>query len=1035
VAIAADGCITLPDGQLRAVLAVTPVNFDCRSHPEQDALAAHFAALACALAPGQTVQVVVESRPSDAAAILPQLLAHLTPRTAALAEFVDAYRPWVTRQIARAHVPDLRYYLVISPVPTRAELGTRQSSRRLKRRSAGRDRRALEQAVDEVRRHLTRMNLDSRQLSRPEALRVLWDGLHPPDHPCPPEVAFGSGADVDEDTPSMIPGRPAPSGIHWRLARWPRRAEDAIPAERVAAWWLQRLLCAIALEEAHTHLQLEGSRATSRLCRSLFLLAPPEVTDPGWLDPLIGLDCPFRLALHLEGLDRKAERRRLKRRRRSLNVITLGTAQAGGVADVDMESAQAEARQQALDTLDPARAILRLGLYLTVFADDEDQLADHVERALSLLTSQLGAEVGRGIGHQLPLWQATLPLGLDPAQRRYRVRSETVGNAFPFLTHNPGMRAGILLGFTAVNHELVLFNPIDPSLNNGLINLLGKTGSGKTQTAQKLAFHVLLAGGRVMVVDKAGHYETLLAVVGGTAVRLGAPDPPAINLWDGEFSPERVHFVVDAHEVLLATTPGQCLDARARALLSDGVRAVYRSAAGRMPLERELVTWLHAETLRRHGPERDLLQQLATTLSAYVGDGEYAELLDRPTSVDLEASLLVFDLEGVAQRLQPLAMFLIAGHLRRRAMGRQQRPDENLRELLIVDEGWYIIRYAAAAHWIDELARKGRHWGIGIIFITQQLSDLIKDPVAAGMFNAASVQVLFRQRDAQTEGESPVAWLRDKLGLSMEEADRLYSLTSVPGEYTEALLVRESKDSVQPRRGVVQVVCHPLEYWLFTSEPWREVPYRQRMASRPWAGTCGPRSRRVRRARRCLKLPPPCCRQRPWERSTRCRTWRWSHERRSHRDPTSVCCWPCGADQPAVRLPCRRQPAQRSTGPCRLQTDADASVYTDGRGWAADQHALLLQRRDHRPAHGHPITQPNSNRYAESTCDTDAGAYLWAALLSPLPVPARAERRLPGLADPSALALLSHLHSLAAVGRRPAAEHGHRPWRLGAGHL
>ena len=297
--------------------------------------------------------------------------------------------------------------------------------------------------------------------------------------------------------------------------------------------------------------------------RSLFLLAPPELTDPGWLDPLIGLDCPFRLAIHLEGLDRKAERRRLKRRRRSLNVITLGTAQAGGVADVDMESAQAEARQQALETLDPARAILRMGLYLTVFADDPERLADYTERALSLLTTRLGAEPGRGIGHQLPLWQATLPLGLDPAGRRYRVRSETVGNAFPFLTHNPGMPAGFPLGFTAVGHELVLFDPAEPSPAQQPDEHRGpQRVRARLSWPRQLALMTLLAGGRVTVIDRAGHYEGLLAVAGGSAARLGSPTPPALNLWDheGEVTAEKIGFVVDAHEIMLARQAGDRLD-------------------------------------------------------------------------------------------------------------------------------------------------------------------------------------------------------------------------------------------------------------------------------------------------------------------------------------------------------------------------------------------------------------------------------------------------------------------------------------------
>ena len=86
----ADGTLILPGGQLRALVAVEPVNFDCRSHAEQDTLAAHFAALAGSLAPGQLLQVIVESKPSSAETIVPPLFARLTPRTEALTSLVAA---------------------------------------------------------------------------------------------------------------------------------------------------------------------------------------------------------------------------------------------------------------------------------------------------------------------------------------------------------------------------------------------------------------------------------------------------------------------------------------------------------------------------------------------------------------------------------------------------------------------------------------------------------------------------------------------------------------------------------------------------------------------------------------------------------------------------------------------------------------------------------------------------------------------------------------------------------------------------------
>jgi len=324
-------------------------------------------------------------------------------------------------------------------------------------------------------------------------------------------------------------------------------------------------------------------------------------------------------------------------------------------------------------------------------------------------------------------------------------------------------------------------------------------------------------------------------VAGGSAARLGSPAPPALNLWDheGEVAADKIGFVVDAHEILLAAQAGDRLDPLTRAVLERGIRAVYAAQGDAPPTERELVAWLEAEAERSHDEaRRELLLGLAARLGPYVHQGRHAALVDRQTSIDLEASILVFDLDGLSPTLHALVMFMIAESVDRRAKRRRTcegRADQ-VRELLVIDEGWFLVKYAAAGAWIEELARRGRHWGLFLVFITQQLSDLVEDPTAATLFNAASVQMLFRQKDQRgADGEGGLSWLAEVLGLSREETEGLGRLSGVRGEYTEMLLLRESKDAATARRGVVQVFCHPLEYWLFTSEPLRDVPYRRRM--------------------------------------------------------------------------------------------------------------------------------------------------------------------------------------------------------------
>jgi hypothetical protein len=109
--------------------------------------------------------------------------------------------------------------------------------------------------------------------------------------------------------------------------------------------------------------------------------------------------------------------------------------------------------------------------------------------------------------------------------------------------------------------------------------------------------------------------------------------------------------------------------------------------------------------------------------------------------------------------------------------------------------------------------------GLRFVFTTQQLSDLIDNPKAVGIINAASMKCLFRQQDARSgQGVNTIDWLASQLHISVAEARHTTQLRN-----GQMMLFREGKDGSY-RRGVVDVWSSDHDYWLFTSEPERDVP-------------------------------------------------------------------------------------------------------------------------------------------------------------------------------------------------------------------
>jgi len=578
--------------------------------------------------------------------------------------------------------------------------------------------------------------------------------------------------------------------------------------------------------------------------RSFYLIVPPLTTDPGFLAALLGFPAPLRLALHVTGLDQERERTVAKRRSRSLADVAIASAVRGRETDVDAAAAHGEARTQALRMRAAGAAVVRVGLYITVFAPDKEALDARADALWSLLTSSGGvdAKCARARGHQEPLAAATQPLGLDPARSTYRMEAETCANAWPIIARSPGTGSGILVG-RGVDGALVRLHIGDRSLKNRLIDVFGGSGQGKSFWAQIIMTWFLLRDAWATAVDTVGGYETLCQIADGRTVRLGGPRTAALNVWEGATATEeeratRAYVVSRAHEVLLAETGGG-LSGRVRAVIDAGVSAVYagyRAPAGEeaprtsaVPLERDLAAWLEEKARRADDHEdRRLYKEIAADLAPYVRQGRYAPLVDRPTSFPLDTRLLAFHIDPrdlpAATPIYAFVMFLMTTVADQRDALAQTAGRASgggtVQHLLAIDEGWAILHHQAGQDWVAGIGRTGRHSGIVPMFVSQKLSDLTSNTAAAGYFDQTSLHFVFNMHDTNDEsGVDPRAWIARKLRLTESESARIEELQGEAGRYAQMFMVRTTKHAAQSARGVVNVASIPEFLWLFASDP------------------------------------------------------------------------------------------------------------------------------------------------------------------------------------------------------------------------
>jgi hypothetical protein len=157
--------------------------------------------------------------------------------------------------------------------------------------------------------------------------------------------------------------------------------------------------------------------------------------------------------------------------------------------------------------------LLRAQLSLAVGAESRAEL-DECVRLLRREFAPIALHRPRDV--QLPLWVGHLPAQL-PRLRRYDevLLPEQFGAMVPTATHAVGSRTGLLIGHTlSGSRQPVLFDVTEGSRTSRPPAVLctGTPGSGKTVTAQLLAYHAFVGGSQVVDLDPKGDHHLAEAI-------------------------------------------------------------------------------------------------------------------------------------------------------------------------------------------------------------------------------------------------------------------------------------------------------------------------------------------------------------------------------------------------------------------------------------------------------------------------------------------------------------------------------------------
>ncbi|MCR4283992.1 MAG: DUF87 domain-containing protein [Parcubacteria group bacterium] len=524
---------------------------------------------------------------------------------------------------------------------------------------------------------------------------------------------------------------------------------------------LQDIIAPSALE-----INSSNVRIGEKVARTFFVVSYPRFLASNWFSPIINLDKVFNISIFIHPVETSVVLRQLQKKVAEVQSQIHIREEKGLVRDPVLDTAYQDLENLRDQLQQATEKLFNIGLYLTVFADDLDELNKIESEVRTILESKL-VYVKPALFQQKEGLESVLPLGTDKLEVSSRLNSSPLSSIFPFVSFDLTSDKGILYGINRHNSSLVLFDRF--SLENYNSVVFAKAGSGKSYTTKLEVLRSLMFGTEVIVIDPEREYEYLAEAVDGRYFNISLSSKHHINPFDlpvpaeGE-SPEdvlrsNIISLVGLFRIMLGgLTPEE------DAILDRAITETYASRDITPESDFSKAVPPILSELEMVLASMEGAESLAERLSKYT-KGTWSGFINQPTNVDINRNFVVFSIRDMEDELRPVAMYLIT-HFIWNAIRKNIK-----KRLLVIDEAWWMMKHEDTASFLFGIAKRCRKYYLGLATITQDVNDFLKSPYGLPIITNSSIQLLLKQSPASIDIVQKTFNLTDEEKFLLLESD------------------------------------------------------------------------------------------------------------------------------------------------------------------------------------------------------------------------------------------------------------------------
>ncbi len=594
--------------------------------------------------------------------------------------------------------------------------------------------------------------------------------------------------------PGSKPARPAGGPVHPAGA-----VKKSPPTQPKGVETLEKGLTSVIdiIAPSSVEVDFRYIRVGDMYYSTLFIAGYPRYVSPGWLESIIDYDHTLDIAMFCYPTSSSDVLADLKRKIAEMQATLASDAEQGKAADPTVEAALEDALGLQEELAKGIERFFQFGFYISVSAEDTPFL----QQTIKELQTALGSLLLTGKLATLQMeegFKSTLPMGQDRLYITRNMDTSSLASTFPFTSAILTQNKGVMYGVNQQNGSLIIFDRF--TLENANEVVLGKSGAGKSYTIKLEISRQFMLGAEVIVIDPEGEYETLTPALGGEVVDFSSSSEIKINPFDladvYEEGENQLGLKILSLHGLLKIITGD-LDAEHEAILDRALIETYREKSittdpATQKKEPPLMEDLYKVLL---GMEIQPAKEIAYSLEKFI-KGSASGIFNQQSNFEINNPLTVFSIRNLEEALRPVAMHIILDFV-------WTKVKKTLKKrILILDEGWYMMKYQDSASFVYSIAKRARKYYLGLTTATQDVEDFLKNEYGKAVLTNSSIQILLKQ------GTAEVDMIADTFYLS--EGEKALLLSADVGEG----LFFAGQNHV-----AMKVFAAPFEHELITSNP------------------------------------------------------------------------------------------------------------------------------------------------------------------------------------------------------------------------